>query len=76
MPISTVRAMMPTRKGRFVRISLNNSAHSLFRMSPQEVRRMDIRVGDTVSFTEREGRTRIICVFLDRREPDAIPFSA
>lgn len=45
-------------------------------MTPQEVRHMDIRVGDTVSFTEREGRTRIICVFLDRREPDAIPFSA
>lgn len=79
MPISTVQAMMPTRKGRFVRVSLNDMAHSMFRMSrmsPNEVRCMDIRVGDTVSFTEREGRTRIICVFLDRREPNAIPFSA
>lgn len=76
MPISTVRAMMPTRKGRFVRVSLNDMAHSMFRMSPNEVRCMDIRVGDTVSFAEREGRARIICVFLDRREPDAIPFSA
>ncbi len=76
MPITTVQAMMPTRKGCFVRISLNDSAHSMFRMSPNEVRCMDIRVGDTVSFTERGGRTRIIRVFLDRREPDAIPFSA
>lgn len=76
MPITTVRAMMPTRKRRFVRVSLNDMDHSMFRMSPNEVRRMDIRVGDTVSFAERDGRTRIICVFLDRREPDAIPFSA
>lgn len=58
MPITTVQSMMPARKGRFVRISLNDNARSVFSMSPQEVRRMDIRV------------------FLDRREPDAIPFSA
>lgn len=36
MPISTVRAMMPTRKGRFVRVSLNDIAHSIFRMTPKK----------------------------------------
>lgn len=75
MPISTVQSMTLTRKGRFVRISLNDSGHSIFRMTPDEVRCRDIRVGDTVAYSLNVAR--FDCApLLSRRPPDAVEFSA
>lgn len=81
MPTTTIQAMMLTRKGRFVRISLNDSAHSIVRMTPDKVRSLDIRVGDTVEYTPRkldqDDRTAWVDhVLLEFRPPDAVKFSA
>lgn len=75
MPISTVQAMTLTRKGRFVRIFLNDSGHSVFRMTPEEVRCRDIRVGDTVTYSKNFARFDCLPL-LSHRPPDAAPFSA
>ena len=66
--------MTLTRKGRFVRISLNNIGH-IFHMTPDEVRCRDIRVGDTVTYSLNVAR--FDCApLLSRRPPDAVEFSA